>query len=98
MKNKKENKAKAFVNINDKIVDNNDNKITNNAEITTINKSRNNDNKHNLLSVIISCFFDSAEKCNLDNKKVNEVIKEIQHLFNKNSKERDKRCFVCGRS
>jgi len=98
MKNKKENKVKAFVNINGKIIDNNDRKITDTAEITYTNKSRNNENKHNLLSVIISCFFDSAEKCNLDNKKVNEAIKEIQHLFNKNPKKRDKRCFVCGKS
>ncbi len=51
--------------------------------------------KVNLLSLLLDCFFDSAERHNLDNKKVNKVVKEVQYLFKKDPNHRDEKCFVC---
>jgi hypothetical protein len=48
-----------------------------------------------LLSRILACFFDASERYGLDNKKVNKVIREVQHFFSKDSKRNDRRCFVC---
>ena len=45
-----------------------------------------------LLSRILTCFFDASERHRLDNKKVNEVIREVQNIF---SGHKAKRCFVC---
>jgi len=50
----------------------------------------------NLLSHILDCFFDSAERHNLDNKIVNKVVRDTQYLFKKDPKQRDNRCFTCG--
>jgi hypothetical protein len=80
-----------------KISDNNDDKITDNNDKNSIKEGKNADKKQKLLSDIIGYFFDSAEKHNLDNKKVNKVIKEVQYLFKKDPKHRDKKCFVCGK-
>ncbi|MDE1825338.1 MAG: hypothetical protein KGH61_01680 [Candidatus Micrarchaeota archaeon] len=55
----------------------------------------NNDKKQKLLSEILGYFFDSAERNNLDNKKVNKVVKYVQYLFKKNPKQKDIKCFVC---
>ena len=67
--------------------------INNNKK--SINNDKNTDKKQKLLSDIISYFFDSAEKNNLDNKKVNKVVKDIQYLFKKDPKHRDIKCFTC---
>lgn len=66
------------------IMDNSNDKITDN-----------NDKKQKLLSEILGYFFDSAERNNLDNKKVNKVVKYVQYLFKKNPKQKDIKCFVC---
>ena len=65
-------------------MDKSDDKITNNSG-----------KKQKLLSEILGYFFDSAEKNNLDNKKVNKVVKDVQYLFKKDPKQRDIRCFIC---
>ena len=83
------------VKINDKITDNTDNKITDNNNKKSIKECKNTDKKQKLLSDIIGYFFDSAEKYNLDNKKVNKVVKNIQYLFKKDPKQKDTKCFVC---
>lgn len=70
-----------------------DNKTDNNEEKVTDNGNGN--KKQKLLSDIIGYFFDSAEKNNLDNKKVNKVVKDVQYLFKKDPKQKDIRCFVC---
>lgn len=56
---------------------------------------KNTDKKQKLLSAILGYFFDSAERNNLDSKKVNKVVKNVQYLFQKDPKQRDIRCFVC---
>ena len=73
--------------INDKIMDNNDKKMYKNDKDT--------DKKQKLLPDIIGYFFDSAGKNNLDNKKVNKVVKDVQYLFKKDPKHKDIRCFIC---
>ena len=83
------------VKINDKIMDNNDVKITDNNDKKSIKEGKNTDKKQKLLSDILGYFFDSAEKNNLDNKKVNKVVKSVQYLFKKDPKQRDIRCFTC---
>ena len=79
--------VKMDVKINDKITDNNDKKVYKN--------DKNTDKKQKLLSEILGYFFDSAEKNNLDNKKVNKVVKDVQYLFKKDPKQKDIKCFVC---
>ncbi|MCL5404586.1 MAG: hypothetical protein M1125_01970 [Candidatus Marsarchaeota archaeon] len=79
--------VKMDVKINDKITDNNDKR--------SIKEGKNTDKKQKLLSDIISYFFDSAEKNNLDNKKVNKVVKDVQYLVKKDPKQRDTKCFIC---
>lgn len=83
------------VKIKDKIMDNIDDKITDNNNKKCIKEGKKTDKKQKLLSDIISYFFDSAEKNNLDNKKVNKVVKDVQYLFKKDHKQRDIRCFIC---
>jgi len=83
------------VKINDKIMDNIDDKITDNNDKRGIKEVKNTDKKQNLLSDILNYFFDLAERHNLDNKKVNKVVKEVQYLFKKDPKHRDKECFTC---
>ena len=83
------------VKINDKITDNNDDKIMDNNDKKSIKEGKNTDKKQKLLSDIIGYFFDSAERNNLDNKKVNNVVKDVQYLFQKDPKQKDIRCFIC---
>ena len=87
--------VKMDVNTNDKITDNSDDKITANNDKKGIKESKNTDKKQKLLSDIIGYVFDSAEKNNLDNKKVNNVVKDVQYLFKKDPKQRDIKCFIC---
>ena len=69
------------------------------TEKSTENKNdknnKNTDKKQKLLSDIIGYLFDSAERNNLDNKKVNKAVKDVQYLFKKDPKQRDNRCFIC---
>ena len=83
------------VKINDKITDNSDDKITGNNDKNSTKEGKDTDKRQKLLSDIIGYFFDSAEKNNLDNKKVNKVVKDVQYLFKKDPKQRDIRCFTC---
>ena len=83
------------VKINDKTMDNIYDKITDNNDKKSIKESKNIDKKQKLLSDIVGYLFDSAEKNNLDNKKVNKVVKDVQYLFKKDPKQRDIRCFIC---
>ena len=83
------------VKINDKITDNSDDKITGNNDKNSTKEGKDTDKRQKLLSDIIGYFFDSAEKNNLDNKKVNKVVKDVQYLFKKDPKQRDIRCFIC---
>ena len=83
------------VKINDKITDNIDDKITDNKDKKGIKEGKNTDKKQKLLSDIISYLFESAEKNNLDNKKVNKVVKSVQYLFKKDPKQKDIGCFIC---
>ena len=83
------------VKINDKITDNSDEKITDNNDKKNIKEGKNTGKRPKLLSDIIGYFFDSAEKNNLDNKKVNKAVKDVQYLFQKDPKQRDIRCFTC---
>ena len=87
--------VKMNVKINDKIMDNIDDKITDNRDKKIRKNDKNTDKKQKLLSDIISYFFDSAEKYNLENKKVNKVVKDVQSLFKKDPKQKDIKCFVC---
>ena len=87
--------VKTDVKINDKITDNNDDKIMDNNDKKSIKEGKNTDKKQKLLCDITGCFFDSAEKNNLDNKKVNKVIKDVQYIFKKDPKQKDIRCFIC---
>ena len=83
------------VKINDKITDNSDDKITGNNDKNSTKEGKDTDKRQKLLSDIIGYFFDSAEKNNLDNKKVNKVVKDVQYLFKKDPKQRDIKCFIC---
>ena len=87
--------VKMDVKINDKITDNSDDKITDNNDKKVYKNDKNTDKKQKLLSEILGYFFDSAEKNNLDNKKVNKVVKDVQYLFKKDPKQKDIKCFVC---
>ena len=87
--------VKMDVKINDKIMDNSDDKITDNKDKNVYKSDKNTDKKQKLLSDIISYLYDSAEKNNLDNKKVNKVVKDVQYLFKKDPKQKDIRCFTC---
>ena len=89
------NNSKINVQIKDKITDNSDDKITDNKDKKGIKEGKNTDKKQKLLSDIIGYFFDSAEKNNLDNKKVNNIIKDIQYLFKKDPKQKDIECLTC---
>ncbi len=87
--------VKTDVKINDKIMDKIDDKIMDNNDKKGIKEGKNTDKKQKLLSDIISYLYDSAEKNNLDNKKVNKVVKDVQYLFKKDPKQRDIKCFIC---
>ena len=87
--------VKTNVITNDKIMDNINDKIMNNMYKKGIKEDKNKDKKQKLLPNIIGCLFDSAEKNNLDNKKVNKVVKDVQYLFEKDLKDRDNKCFIC---
>ena len=76
-------------------IDNSDDKITDNNDINSIKEGKNMDKKQKLLPNIIGYFFDSAEKNNLDSKKVNKVVKDFQYLFKKDPKQKDIECLTC---
>ena len=82
-----------YIKKKDKITDKTDDKITHKND--NILSCRNVNKRQKLLSDIIGGFFDSAEKNNLDNEKVNKVVKGVQYLFQKDPKQRDIRCFTC---
>ena len=86
--------VKSDTRIDNRITDNIGNKITDNKD-NVYKNHKNSDKKQKLLCDITGYFFDSAEKNNLDNEKVNKVIKDVQYIFKKDPKQKDIRCFIC---
>ena len=75
-------------------MDNSDDKMAE-KDLYECSGAEKNCTKQKLLSEILGYLFDSAEKNNLDNKKVNKVVKDVQYLFKKDPKQGDIKCFIC---
>ena len=77
------------------LLDDKNHKNIDKNEQNTSQNEKNTDKKQRLLSDILGYFFDSAERNNLNNEKVNKVVKDVQYLFKKDPKQRDIKCFIC---
>jgi hypothetical protein len=52
--------------------------------------------KDKLLAEITNCLFCSAERYGLSEEIVGDTVADIQHIFGKDSKKKDKKCLICG--
>ena len=51
--------------------------------------------KQKTLTEMLGVIYTTAERRNLDPKKVNEIVRKTQDAFRKDFKQTELRCFVC---